>query len=319
MIDAQDMDLLEGTQNSLNGDGSHNGHEQDLGVLDSDAFSLGPQGDGRRDDRSWSEVLRREQDLILDNLFDFIRDHKPDSHEGRSVMFNLGSAVIYTVMAQVMQIKRQDDRLKTKAKEVERELKEGELAQVDAIFNRWSKGNSMQEYLACIKFRYGFQELERREPPYEEDSDGVPIPVNKGPRWDWHNSEREMRESDRLAIFDLSSKGYELYGIWQDRARLRRTVSENRARRLPDIDVSDWLEKLKSGKASSLEKMVGGTDLIMELVVFGLAYEGENNPHWKHMEKMYRGVSETAQRRSGWFRRNRASNDGDSQGGGNDG
>ena len=318
MIDAADMDLLEDSQESLNGASNGHGLEQDLGMLEADAFSLGPASEGSRNDRSWSEVLRREQGLIIDNLFDFIRDHKPDSHDGRSVMLNLASAVIYTVMAQVLQLKRQDDRLKDRAKDAERELKEGEKTSVEDLFNRWSKGNSMQEYLTCIKHRYGFQELERREPPYEEDAQGVPVPVTQGPRWDWHYAERELRECDRLAIFELSSKGYKLYGLWQDRARLRRTVNENRARRLPDIDVSDWLAKMKSGKASSLEKMMGGTDLLMELVVFGLAYEGENNPHWKHMEKMYRGVSETAQRRSRWFNRRQASNDGDNQGG-NDG
>ena len=302
------QDLLDMQEQSMygNGDGDGMGDllgEQPLPLLNADAISLGAPGMPSKDDRSWSEVLRRAQDLILDNLYDFIRDHKPDRHEGRVVMYNLASAIIYTVSAQALQIRRQDDDLKKREKELRGELKQEEQNEVAAIFDRWSRGNRMQEYLACVKHRYGFAELERREPPYEEDRDGTPIPVTTGPRWDWYNAEYEMGEADREAIFDLSAVGYELYTVRQGRGRLRRLVNENRAKRLPDMDVSEWLEKLKSGKASNLEKLMGGTWLMQELVAFGLAHEGGDNPHWKHMERLYRGVQEAAARRSGWFRR----------------
>lgn len=297
------IDLLGMEEGSLTGDGMGDMGERPLGLLPSDALSLGAPGGDSRNDRSWSEVLRREQDLIIDNIFDFIRDHKPDKHEGRAAMNNLASAIIFTVASRALQIKARDEQLKTREKEVSRELKGDELQKVEDAFDRWSKGNRMQEYLVCIKHRYGFEELERREPEYEEDEHGMPLPVTKGPRWDWYNAGHEMREADREAIFALSAAGYDLYNVKQSRGRLRREANENLAKRLPEMDVSDWRARVMGGKATNLDKLMGGTWLILELVAFGLAFEGEENPHWKHMERMYRGVQEMSARRSGWFRR----------------
>ena len=313
------LDLLDMEQGSVNGNGDGMGDmgELPLPLLAADAISMGPPGTGNgRDDRSWSEFLRRQQDIIMDSLWDFIRDHKPDSHEGRMVMQNVASAVIYTIMSEALQIKRRMDDLKQRDKELTRELDKDQVAAATAIFDRWSRGNRMQEYLVCIKHRYGFAELERMEPEYEEDENGVPVPVTSGPRWDWHNAAREMREADREAIFDLTAGGYELFTVWEARGRLRRQLNENRAKRLPDLDVSDWLAKVKSGKATNTEKLLGGTYLLQELVAFGLAHEGGDNPFWKHLRGLYRGVQEQASRgRSGWFRRRQAMGDGGDVGG----
>ena len=231
--------------------------ESGLPLLAAEAMSLGRQDGGRRDDRSWSEFLRRQQDINMDSLWDFIRDNKPDSHEGRMVMQNLASAAIYTITAQALQIKRQQDDFKAREKEIKRELKKEEEDAATALYGRWAQGNSMQQYLACIKHRYGYVELERREPPYEEDENGVPVPVASGARWDWHMADWDMREADREAIFNLSARAHELYQVWQDMGRLRRQQNENRARRMPDIDVSDWLAKVKSGKSTNTEKLLG--------------------------------------------------------------
>ena len=284
--------------------------ESGLPLLPADAMSIGRQDGGRRDDRSWSEFLRRQQDINMDSLWDFIRDNKPDSHEGRMVMQNLASAAIYTITAQALQIKRQHDDFKAREKEIKRELKKEEEDAATALYGRWAQGNAMQQYLACIKHRYGYGELERREPPYEEDEDGVPVPVASGARWDWHMADWDMREADREAIFSLSARAHELYQVWQDMGRLRRQQNENRARRMPDIDVSDWLAKVKSGKSTNTEKLLGGTYLIQEMVAFGLAHQGDKNPHWLHLEKLFRGSQEQAARRSGWFRRKQSMSDG---------
>lgn len=298
-------DLLSVDEGSLNGDGMGDMGERPLPMLPADSFSLGAPGADSRNDRSWSEVLRREQDLIIDNIFDFIRDHKPDKHEGRAAMNNLASAIIFTVASRALQIKARDEQLKAREKEVSRDLRKDESDKVEEIFSRWSQGNRMQEYLVCIKHRYGFEELERREPPYEEDENGTPLPVITGPRWDWYHADHLMREADREAIFALSAAGYDLYNTRQSRGRLRREANENLAKRLPEMDVSDWRARVMGGKATNLDKLMGGTWLILELVAFGLSFEGQDNPHWKHMERMYRGVQEMSARRSGWFNRRR--------------
>ena len=319
---AMDTALLDMEQASANGayadgdaDGMGDMGERPLGLLSADALSLGGRDGNHRDDRSWSEFLRRQQDLVLESLWDFIRDHKPDSHEGRVVMHNVASAAIYTIMAQALQVKAQYEALEVRERKLKGELKKEEEEKVGEVFDRWAKGNSMQQYLACIKHRFGFAELEAREPAYEEDENGVAVPVTEGPRWDWHNADREMREADRQAIFDLPAKGYELYTVRQYMGRIRRQQDEVRARRMPDIDVSDWLAKIKGGKATNMEILVGGTYLIQELVVFGLSHEGGQNPHWIHLQKLYRGLQEqAAARRSGWFRRRQSMSDGDSGG-----
>ena len=292
--------------------------ESALSLLAADALSLGRPDDGRRDDRSWSEFLRRQQDINMDSLWDFIRDNKPDSHEGRMVLQNLASAAIYTITSQALQIKRQHDELKEREKELSGELKKEDQDAAAALFDRWARGNSMQQYLACVKHRHGFPELERREPPYEEDQDGVPVPVTEGPRWDWHQAEWDMGEADREAIFNLTARAHELYQVWQDMGRLRRQQNENRAKRMPDIDVSDWLAKVKGGKATNTEKLLGGTYLIQEMVAFGLAHQGDKNPHWLHLERLYRGVQDAATRRTGLFRRKQSMSDGGGPEGGSD-
>ena len=304
------------TEEMLEGDGMGDFGEPEstLPYLGGDAFNLSRPDEGRRDDRTWSEVLRRQQDLNMDYLWDFIRDNKPDSHEGRNVMMNVASAAIFTLSSQALQLKRQMEDLEDRERKIKGELDKDEQKKASDLFDGWAKGNAMQEYLVCLKYRYGFQELERREPPYEEDEKGVPIPVTTGPRWDWYNADWKMRE----AIFELTARAHELYMVWQDMARLRRNANENRAKRLPDMDVSEWLKKVRSGKATNLEKMMGGTYLIQELVTFGLAHQGKDNPHWQHIERLYRGITETASRRGGIWRRKQSMSDGGPPSGGED-
>lgn len=273
-------------------------------TLMGDAFSLGaPGANGKHDDNTFSAVIAKQQELRMDGLWGFLRDHKPDSHQGRVVMQQTASAIIYTITSGAMQIKRRQDTLRDAEKELRKTLSRTELDEVAVYYDRWSKGNSMQQYLVSIALKHGWRELERREPPYEEDDDGNPLPVTTGPRWEWHNADREMREAEREAILDLPRKSYDYFFNLQQTAVLQREQNENRARDLPDIDVSDWLAKIKKGDADIAEVILGGSWLIQELVTFGLAHEGENNPYWNNLIKLFRGVREQAVRRNNWFRR----------------
>ena len=303
--DIDDYDIHEGEGFGDLGDEDGDGREQPLPLLAGDALSLA-LGDeqAKRDDRSFSEVIRRQQDLHVDALWDFLRDHKPDEHEGRVVMQNTASAVIYMLSSQALQVKRRYDELKKQDKELRGEVSKDDVEKAEEYYERWSRGNAMQQYLACFHHRYGWEELERREPPYEEDGDGNPLPVNSGPRYDWHKAAWDMQEADREAILELPPRAYDLFYIWQQMAFITREQNENRAKQLPDLDVSDWLAKLKTGRAKPVEIILGAGWLFQELITFGLAYEGEENPHWKNINKLFRGVTEHARhRRSGWWGR----------------
>ena len=288
------------------GDMGESGRERDLPMLSADAISLALDGEGGQEgNNTFSSVIARQQALEIRAIWDFLRDHKPDEKEGRVVLQQTASAVIYLLSSDALQTIRRRDDLKEQEKEILKEVSKELKEQAEGYFSSWSKGNSMQQYIACYHHRHGWEALERREPEYREDGDGNPLPVISGPRYDWYKAAWDMEEADREAILELPAKAYDLFYTWQQMSLLARDENENRARNLPDLDMSKWLERVKSGNAKTAEIVLGAGWLFQELVTFALSHEGENNPHVQNLIKLFRGASEHARRRpnSWWGRR----------------
>ena len=274
--------------------------EDALPMLDTDAMSLGGMfGQQKTSGMDWSTFLRKEQELSIDNILEVVRQAKPDDHPGRGVLHSVATAAIYLMNAGALKMKRRIEDLEDRADKLSKGIGEDDKQRLDELYERWSRGNIRQQYLRCQRLKFGLDDLMRREPEYVEH-EGKVMPVTSGPRWDWYWAEHEMREADDAAMDELNSTCQEIYSIQQDIAGIRRLAAENRARSTQDIDISDWYKRVMSGEAKSQEKVLGGIFLFQDMILFGLIYEGDKNPIWRHLERMYQGQQEAMSRRNRW-------------------
>ena len=252
-----------------------------------------PGQNGEKSSTSYSDILDKERQIKLDAIFDFIRDHRPDSMDGRNGAMNLAGVIAMEMKSPGLRFEQRLSSLMEREEALRQKLASDETEEIESIFASWHSGCVEQEYLACRKHLEGMEALYAEEPPYEElrDQNGrfdCVRPQTEGPRWQWYSAAVKMAEADQQArLGEFGANAYELYQAMCRQALLRREMNEAVAKRVTIDDLSDWSARLQSGKANTTDRIMGGPVLMMQLLTFVLAHDGKDNYWRQHMEKMF--------------------------------
>ncbi len=252
-----------------------------------------PSMGGDKSSISYSDVLDKERQIKLDAIFDFLRDHRPDSMDGRNGAMNLAGVIAMEMKSPGLRYQERLKSLQDREENLRQKLASDEIREIEGIFASWHSGCVEQEYLACRKHLEGMEALYAEEPAYEElrDQHGRFVcvrPQTEGPRWKWYSAVAKMQEADQQArLGEFGANAYELYQAMCRQALLRREMNEAVAKRVTIDDLSEWSGRLQSGQANTTDRIMGGPVLMMQLLTFVLAHDGKDNYWRQHMEKMF--------------------------------
>ena len=264
----------------------------------------GATGDPSRD-LAFSAINRREQEIVMSMVFDFTRNFRVSEHRGRMIVGNLSDLGRDMLKAPGLLRKQQYAEMAKAVtgwtREMGRERERKELPKMVELLAGWARGNSAQQHLTCLRIQHGFGYLERMEPPIEHDDNGDVIPHRSGPRHDWHLADRRMKEADANAISELAPEPYQIYVCKKEQHQILREEAEDRARRIPNMDISAWMQRLTSGrKVPDVEIFINAPWVIQEAFIFAMNNHGKDNPFWDHLEKLQAGMHQQIQARRGW-------------------
>ena len=267
----------------------------DLVPFNADAGAIKVNMGGRDKDSAadvqFSGIIRYEQKFDFSIIVNFTRDYVPDTHAGKMIVQQGTSLGLWLMRCPALKRKKfLEDAEQESAKWAKRMgSKDKRTEQLDAIdkhLAQWARANMVQSRIRVDRLTYGLDYV---------DNDQC---LN-----DWFLADRNMRESMRQAIEELSTEGLQVFLAKVDMHTLLRAEMEDRAEHLPREDLSEWLEALKEDDTTQAQLLLGAPWIIQEAAIFAMENQGAKNPHKLHLEKMQAGMLPAANpRRPGVFR-----------------
>ena len=304
-----DVALLDRVLNDEDGDEDEDGPStngggnrlRSLGGLDTASIKIagGKAGDDTGGN-TFSAIIKGEQTIDMSIVWNYTRNYRPQSLQGRMIVNNLTSAGRRMMKAAVNLRKFRFTAFETEAStwtsKIPGKNRAKELEAMEQVLLVWTRGMNTQLHIRTDRLTHGLDAVEGRVV-------------------DWYQAERDMREAEAEAIKNLGTAAYQVFINRCEQHRILREEAEDRAKRLVFEDLSEWLSKVRSGDAPLAEIAMGAPWMIQEASIFAMEHQAGENPYWTHLERLQAGAVAAQQaRRNRWFNRN-AQNSGD---GGND-
>jgi len=270
-------------------DSSYDEDDDDLNPLERGMMSFrGVDGGGDDDNRyPFSKINAREAMITVDALYDFLKDYWPQSHRTRVHVNRLVRLCQRMLNAPANRRKLRFEIEEAKAKYWEQRLgkdSQEHIEQANLLLDRWSRASLLQMSIRRRRLANGLDAVDRD-------------------RAKWHTAQRKMELVEELAA-KLSASAHEYFECRLEQYKIERERAEDRARGIREVDYSDLIVKIQDGKAKPAEVLEAAPWPFKEAFDVCVQDASEENPHWKHNERM---ASASAlgrrQPRSRWSRR----------------
>ena len=270
-------------------DSSYDGDDDELSPLERGMMSFrGMDGDDNDDNRyPFSKINAREAMITVDALYDFLKDYWPQNHKTRVHVNGLVRLCQRMLNAPANRRKLRFEIEEAKAKYWQQRLgKDGEehIRWADRLLDRWSSASLLQVSIRRRRLRRGLDAVD-------------------GERAKWHTADRKMELVEQLAA-KLPASAHEYFECRLEQYKIERERAEDRARGIKEVDFSDLIIRIQDGKATPAEVLESAPWPFKEAFDVCVQDASEENPHWKHNERM---ASASAlgrrQPRSKWGRR----------------
>ena len=270
-------------------DSSYDEDDDELSPLERGMMSFrGMDGDDNDDNRyPFSKINAREAMITVDALYDFLKDYWPQNHKTRVHVNGLVRLCQRMLNAPANRRKLRFEIEEAKAKYWEQRLGKGgqeQIEQANVLLDRWSQASLLQMSIRRRRLRNGLESVDRE-------------------RARWHTAERKMELVEVLAA-KLPAAVHEYFECRLEQYRIERERAEDRARGIREVDYSDLITRIQDGKVKPAEVLEAAPWPFKEAFDVCVQDASEENPHWKHNERM---ASASAlgrrQPRSRWSRR----------------
>ena len=266
--------------------------DEDLRPLERGMMQLRTGGGGDEEDGDkypFSKINAREAMITVDALYDFLKDYWPQSHRTR--MLVNGLVRLCQRMLNAAANKRQ---LRFDIEEARAKYWMGRLGKddqkfielADKLLDRWSNANLLQISIRSRRMRRGLAAVEHE-------------------RARWHTAARKMELLEELAA-RLPAAAHEYFQCRLEQHNIQRERAEDRARGIAEQDYSELIKAIQDGTAKPAYVLANAPWPFKEAFDVCIQDASEENPHWKHNERM---ASASAlgrrQPRSKWGRRDR--------------
>ena len=264
--------------------------DDDLSPLERGMMSLrvGAGEDGAFDRAlAFSAINAREAKIKVDALYDFLKDYWPQSHKTKMLVNGLVRLCQRMLNAPACRRQLRFEIEESRAKYwLGRLGKPGEehIAEADRLLDRWGAADLLQIAIRTRRIRRGLEAVERD-------------------RARWYTAMRKKELLEEMAA-GLPSAAHEYFRCRLEQYNIQRERAEDRARGIPEQDCSELIKKIQDGAANAAEVLSSAPWPFKEAFDVCVQDASEENPHWKHNERM---ASASAlgrkQPRSRWSRR----------------
>ena len=264
--------------------------DEDLSPLERGLMSLrvggGEDGDFDRA-MAFSAINAREAKIKVDALYDFLKDYVPDSHKTKMLVNGLVRLCQRMLNSPACRRQLRFEVEEARAKYwLGRVGKQGEehIEAADRLLDRWGACDLLQITIRTRRIRHGLEAVEGERPR-------------------WYTAKRKKELLEELAA-RLPSAAHEYFRCRLEQYNIQRERAEDRARGIPEQDYSELIKKIQDGTANAAEVLSSAPWPFKEAFDVCVQDASEENPHWKHNERM---ASASAlgrkQPRSRWSRR----------------
>ena len=249
----------------------------DLVPFNADAGAIKVNMGGRDKDSAadvqYSGIIRYEQKFDFSIIVNFTRDYVPDTHAGKMIVQQGTSLGLWLMRCPALQRGRSLEHAEQQARQWTKRMgaKDKRTEQLDAVdkhLAKWARANMVQSRIRVDRLIYGLDYVDNDQCIH-----------------DWFLADRQMRESMRQAIEELSTEGLQVFLAKVDMHQLLRAEMEDRAEHLPREDLSEWLEALKEEETTQAQLLLGAPWIIQEAAIFAMENQGAKNPHKLHLGK----------------------------------
>ena len=274
----------------------YEGDADDLRPLDRSLMSLrtGGGGDEDGDDRyPFSKINAREAMITVDALYDFLKDYWPQSHKTRMLVNGLVRLCQRMLNAPANKRQLRFDIEEARAKYWMGRLNKDDekfIEQADRLLDLWSRSNLLQISIRTRRMRHGLEAVEEERPR-------------------WHTATRKMELLEEMAA-RLPAAAHEYFQCRLEQHMIQRERAEDRAKGIAEKDYSELIKAIQDGTAKPAYVISNAPWPFKEAFDVCIQDASEENPHWKHNERM---ASASAlgrrQPRNRWGRRDREDGD----------
>ena len=266
--------------------------DEDLRPLERGMMQLRTGGGGDEDDDArypFSKINAREAMITVDALYDFLKDYWPQSHKTRMLVNGLVRLCQRMLNAGANKRQLRFDIEEARAKYWMGRLSKDDqkyIERADKLLDLWSRSNLMQISIRNRRVRHDLESVENE-------------------RARWHTGTRKMELLEEMAA-GLPAAAHEYFQCRLEQHRIQRERAEDRARGIAETDYSELIKAIQDGTAKPAYVLANAPWPFTEAFDVCIQDASEENPHWKHNERM---ASASAlgrrQPRSKWGRRDR--------------
>ena len=257
------------------------------GVMQLRTGSGGDEEDG--DKYPFSKINAREAMITVDALYDFLKNYWPQSHKTRMLVNGLVRLCQRMLNAPANKRQLRFDIEEARAKYWMGRLSKDDqkfIELADKLLDRWSRSNLLQISIRTRRMRHGLVAVENE-------------------RARWHTATRKMEVLEEMAA-RLPAAAHEYFQCRLEQHNIQRERAEDRARGIAEKDYSELIKAIQDGTAKPAYVLANAPWPFKEAFDVCIQDASEENPHWKHNERM---ASASAlgrrQPRSKWGRRDR--------------
>ena len=251
--------------------------EDDISPLNTASMSISAAGGSGNDpglDWAYSAINAREAKVAFEAMYDFVRNYRPDEKMGRTIIDDLLELARKEWMSPACRRRLRFEEQEQKASYWLTRLgkdNEPEQERTEEILRRWARANLVQIEIQGRRIAEGLSAVE-------------------GERARWYTAERNKSRAERDAT-TLHPSAYEVFKARVEQHTIQREEAKDRAMQYPQRDYSELIKRINSGQATPAEVVTAAPWAFEKAVKLALANAGEDNPYWKHIERLQAGAA----------------------------